>query len=176
MRWPILIAIGLALACAEAHAQTPLPGGDDAACASFDWSLRREQAWFAAPGLPKLSSGGTLSSDMPGATLALRPQGEADFPFPPSREPKPGTYAGILNVPAVVTPGLYQVTLSEGAWIDVSQDGLTTRNPVSHTVRPGCATLGKSVRFQFGATPIMILVSGAKSDTIKISVAPVSDE
>ena len=168
-----LVLAGLLLSGGGVVAQGTAQEGEPAACAVFDWSLRREQAWFAAPGLPALASGATLSPDLPGAVLSLKPQAEAGLPFPPSREPKPGTYGGVLNVPAPVTPGLYQITLSDSAWVDVSQDGRTTRNPVATTMRPGCPGLSKSLRFQFGATPIIIAVSGAKSDTIRIAVAPV---
>jgi hypothetical protein len=172
-------AFALLLVAGRAEAQEPArsaeaaPGsGDPAACAGFDWSLLREQAWFAAPGLPQVASGGSLPEGMPGALLGLRPQAEVAPPFPPSREAKPGTYGGVLTVPAPVTPGLYQVTLSDGAWIDVSQDGTTPRPPVAHTMRPGCRSVAKSVRFQLGTTPITIVVSGAKADTIRIAVSP----
>ncbi|MFD1299976.1 hypothetical protein [Methylobacterium marchantiae] len=175
MRRTLLILVGLALASGanidpdRAWAQQ---AADPAACTSFDWPVLREQAWFEAPSLPRLDSGATLSADMPGAVLALKPMAEADLPFTPSREPKPGTFGGTLQIPPVVTPGLYQVTLSDSAWIDVSQDGTTTRKPVASTMRPGCPGVSKSVRFQFGTTPILIAVSGAKSDSIRIAVAP----
>ena len=71
-----------------------------------------------------------------------------------------------------LAPGLYQVTVSDDAWIDVSQDGKTTRSPVANTMRPGCRIVAKSVRFQLGTAPITIVVSGAKADTIRIAVAP----
>lgn len=175
-----IAAAVLLLAAGTAEAQEPArsaeaPHGasaDSAACTGFDWALLREQAWFAAPGLPQVASGGTLPVGMPGALLGLKPQAEVAPPFPPSREAKPGTYGGVLTVPAPVTPGLYQVTLSDRAWIDVSQDGKTPRSPVAHTMRPGCAVLAKSVRFQLGAVPITIVVSGAEADTIRIAVAP----
>ena len=145
---------------------------DPAACTSFDWPILREQAWFEAHSLPRLDSGATLSAEMPGAVLALKPIAGADLPFTPSREPKPDTFGGTLRIPPVVTPGLYQVTLSDSAWIDVSQDGTTTRKPVASTMRPGCPGVSKSVRFQFGSIPILVVVSGAKSDSIKIAVSP----
>ncbi|MCJ2130811.1 hypothetical protein [Methylobacterium sp. E-045] len=170
---PIIAALvlvsGAGLAPDQARAQT---GSDPAACTAFDWPILREQAWFEAPSLPRLESGSTLSAEMPGAVLALKPTAEADLPLPPSREPKPGTFGGSLKIPPVVTPGLYQVTLSDNAWIDVSQDATTTRKPVASTMRPGCPGVSKSVRFQFGTTPILIVVSGAKSDSIRIAVSP----
>lgn len=178
-----ILRIGLALALSGAclgtgpRAQAPpeQPPGSRTAdpCTAFAWSLLREQAWFEAHGLPRVASGATLSPDSPGAILALKPGAEAEFPVPPSREPGPGTFGGVLRFPAPTMPGLYQVTLSDEAWIDVSQDGKTTRPPIAHTGRSGCPGLRKSLRFQFGTNPVIIEVSGATGDTIKIAVAPV---
>lgn len=165
----LVLASGAGLSADRVWAQQD---ADPAACTTFDWPILREQAWFEAPSLPRLDSGATLSAEMPGAVLALKPVAGADLPLTPSREPKPGTFGGSLRIPPVVTPGLYQVTLSDNAWIDVSQDGATTRKPVASTMRPGCPGVSKSVRFQFGTTPILVVVSGAKSDSIKIAVAP----
>jgi len=168
-------AVAVLLLASGAQAQEPARSAetvDPDACTGFDWPLLREQAWFAAPGLPRVASGGALPAGMPGAFLGLKPQAEVAPPFPPTREAKPGTYGGVLTVPAPVTPGVYQVTLSAGAWIDVSQDGTTPRPSLAHTMRPGCRGLAKSVRFQLGAAPITIVISGAKADTIRIAVAP----
>ncbi len=166
----------LALAATAARAQDerqPMPAADPASCTQFDWSLLREQAWFSAAGLPRVESGGTLPAAMPAALLKLKPQAELTPPFPPSREAKPGTFGGILHLDAPLTPGAYQVTVSDRAWVDVSQDGTTTRPVIAHTMRPGCPMLAKSARFQLGTAPITILVSNAASDTIRIAVAPV---
>ncbi|MBX9934280.1 MAG: hypothetical protein K2Y56_22650 [Methylobacterium sp.] len=160
-----LLATALLGGCAPAWAQ----GADP--CGAFDWSIRREQAWFSAAGLPHLPSGATLPVEMPGATLDLSAEAQARLPIGPSREPKPDTRGGVLHVPAPVTPGLYQITLSENAWIDVSQDGTTIRAPLATTMRPGCDGVAKSLRFQLGTQPVLILVSGAGKETIKIAVA-----
>ncbi|KQP38341.1 hypothetical protein ASF49_04875 [Methylobacterium sp. Leaf104] len=170
----------LALSAPVAWAQEPpsrepgaLPAADPAACTRFDWSLLREQAWFSAAGLPRVEAGGTLPAAMPAAILVLKPQAEVAPPFAPSREPTPGSYGGALHLEAPLAPGAYQVTLSDRAWIDVSQDGRTTRPPTASTMRPGCPMLAKSVRFQLGTAPITLLISGAPADTIRIAVAPV---
>ncbi len=159
----LLLALGV-----PASAQAPAP----AACTGFAWPLLREQAWFSASSLPRLESGATLSATMPGALLALKPTDAADLPFPPSRSPAPGTYAGVLRLEAPMMPGAYQVTLSDRAWIDVSQDGKTTRPSGAHTQQPGCPDIAKSVRFQLGTAPVTVVVSGAKAEALKIAVAP----
>lgn len=161
----LLLALGV-----PAAGQAPAPS--PAACTGFAWPLLREQAWFSAPGLPRLESGATLSAAMPGALLVLRPVAEADLPLPPSRAPNPGTYAGVLRLEPPMVPGTYQVTLSDRAWIDVSQDGKTMRPSGAHTAQQGCPDLAKSVRFQLGTAPVTVIVSGAKAESIKIAVAP----
>lgn len=176
-RWSAIALLVLAATAARAEGEPPggtaaPPAADPVACTQFDWSLLREQAWFSAAGLPRVESGGTLAEAMPAALLALSGQDSAP-PFAPSREPKPGTHAGVLHLAAPLSPGAYQVTVSEPAWIDVSQDGRTTRPPMASTMRPGCPLLSKSVRFQLGTAPITILVSNVAADTIRIAVAPV---
>jgi hypothetical protein len=163
----LLIGAGLAGARAQGPA-APEPN----ACAGFDWPILREQAWFSAPGLPRLASGATLPAEMPGATLDLSTEAQARLPLTPTREPKPETRGGVLHVPAPVMPGLYQITLSENAWIDVSQDGTTVKPPVATTRGRGCPGVVKSLRFQLGTQPVLIAVSGAEVDAITIAVAP----
>ncbi|MGU3540717.1 hypothetical protein [Methylobacterium sp. A54F] len=166
---PVVLILGLAGAGpAAAEEPAPVP----AACSRFDWLLVREEAWFSAPGLARVASGEQVAREMPGAVLALKPTAEVAFPVPPSREPGPGTFGGVLRFPAPIAPGLYQVTLSDDAWIDVSQDGATTRPPVAHTMQRDCPTVRKSLRYQFGTNPVTIEISGAKAESIKIAIAP----
>lgn len=169
------LILGLALAVlapVAGSAQEPAAKPVPAACTAFDWPLMREMAWLEAPGLPKLSSGDELPSGMPGAALALKPSEEAAFPVAPSRKPAAGSFGGVLRLPAPTAPGLYQITLSDEAWLDVSQDGRSTLRPTAHTGKRDCPGLRKSLRFQLGTQPVTIAVSNAKADSIRIAVAP----
>lgn len=167
------VSLALALGCAHAHAQDAVPGQTSAACGAFDWPLRQEQAWFLAPGLPKIASGGSLPVDAPGASLDLEPFAEAHLPNPPTRAPKPDTFAGVLRVSAPIKPGQYQITLSDEGWIDVVQEGGGPRNPTAHTGKRGCPGLRKSLRYQLGSKPFSVTISNVGSAAIKIAVAPV---
>lgn len=171
---PVLGLLGLALlpALAPAAAGAQERAAVPPACTEFAWPLLREMAWFEAQGLAKVSSGDTVPGEMPGAVLALKPETEVAFPVAPSRKPAPGSYGGILHVPAPTMPGLYQITLSDEAWIDVSQDGQTTRKPTAHTGKRDCPALRKSLRYQLSTQPVLIEISGAKADSIRIAVAP----
>lgn len=167
------LVVLLALAGGAAQAQDSATPEAADVCATFDWPLARELAWFSAPDLPAAASGASLASDRPAAILALKPFEQAGLPQAPSREPKPGSFAGYVRIPAASAPGQRQVTLSGEGWIDVAEEGGGVLKPVAHTGRRGCATLRKSVRFEVGAKPLVVAVSNAPSDTIRIAVAPV---
>jgi len=162
---PARVLVVLGLLASPALAQEP------PACA-FDWPLRREQAWFEASALPRVETGATLPADQPGAVLALKPVAEVEFPFPPSREPSPGSYAGYVRLPAPVSAGLYQVTISGNGWLDVSQEPDGPRPSVAHTGNRNCPSLRKSLRFQLASKPVVIVISGAGAETIKVAFAP----
>jgi hypothetical protein len=61
------------------------------------------------------------------------------------------------------------VTLSEEAWIDVVQDGRYARS-VGSSRRSDCPGLRKSVRFQLGAAPFVLQLSGADSDSVAVAI------
>ncbi|GLS42397.1 hypothetical protein [Methylobacterium brachythecii] len=162
----------LALAGGAAAAEDPVKPGADV-CASFDWPLARELAWFSAPDLQAAASGSTLAADRPAALLTLKPAAEAGLPQAPSREPKPGSFAGYVRVAAPAAPGEIQVTLSGEGWIDVAPEGGEVLKPGAHSGRKGCATLRKSVRFKVDAKPLVVSVSNAPSEAVRIAVTAV---
>ena len=147
------------------------PAFADDACAAFKWPLSREQSWFRDPH-PAIASGASLAKADGAATIRLRPVGEITFAVPPDHKPAAGTYAAVIAVPAVDQGGLYQITLSDEAWIDVVQDG-APRKSVDFSGKTGCPGLRKSVRFDLAAAPITIQVSGAKAEAIELAVGPV---
>ncbi|MCJ2060083.1 hypothetical protein MKL09_26575 [Methylobacterium sp. J-048] len=139
------------------------------ACASFAWSVARERAAFAAPNLLALASGSALPTDAGAAQLTLKPAAEAALPVPSERPMKADTYAGFVTV-TVPAAGTYQVTLSDEAWIDVSQDGRATLQPAAHSGKTGCPGVRKSVRFALDAGPVTIEISRALSAQLKLGV------
>src|SRR5262245_32204541 len=121
-RWlvtPLFTVVALALA----------PGGSRAedACASFKWPLVRERSWLVAAH-PTLASGQTLPTAEGAVTLALDPVELLAFPVPPERAPAAESHGAILRLPPLAKGGLYQITLSDEAWIDVVQDGKSIKS------------------------------------------------
>ena len=64
------------------------------------------------------------------------------------------------------------MTLSGEGWIDLAQNG-TALDSTDHTGAKNCPGLRKSVRFDVGAAPLALQISGAPADTIKVAIRPV---
>ncbi len=91
--------------------------------------------------------------------------------MPPERKPRSERwFGGMIRLPAPDKPGIYQVTLSEEAWIDVVQDGRYARS-VGSTGRSDCAGLRKSVRLDLGIAPFVLQISGVASDSIAVAIS-----
>ncbi|MCJ2049482.1 hypothetical protein [Methylobacterium sp. J-070] len=161
-----LLAVGLvALSVNTATAE------DVPACASFAWSVARERAAFGAPDLPALASGSALPAGLGAAQLTLGPAAAIALPVPSEKGAKPDTFAGFVTT-TVPAAGTYQVTLSNEAWIDVSQDGRSTLKPAAHSGKIGCPEVRKSVRFALDAGTVTIEISRASSPQIKLDLLP----
>ena len=149
------------------------PAAAENGCGKFAWSLTREQALFAAANKPNVKAGEMLAA-IPKSAIILQLQSGADaaFVMPPERKPKPERwYGGMLRLLALDKPGIYQVTLSEEAWIDVVQDGRYARS-VGSTGRSDCPGLRKSVRLDLAAAPFMLQLSGVTSASVVIAIGP----
>lgn len=154
-----LVATSISAATAE----------DTPACATFAWSVAREQSAFASPSLSTLASGSALPREASAVQLMLKPAGEVALPVPSERAKKPDTFSGLVTA-AVPAAGTYQVTLSDEAWIDVSQDGRSTLKPAAHSGKVGCPDVRKSVRFALDAGSVTIQISRAARPQIKLDL------
>jgi hypothetical protein len=150
----------------------PLHAQDKPVCEQFGWSIKREQALFGASGLRQAASGSKLDSIEGGVALELQPHASVAFVLPPERQPKSAdSFGGVISFANVPKAGLYQVTLSAEAWIDVIQDGQALRSAASSGKR-GCADVRKSVRFVLQPGALTIQLSAASERTVKLAVLP----
>ena len=141
-------------------------------CDKLVWPLTREKAWFAASDKKNVVSGDTIAS-LPKAAfiMRLKPGSETSFALPPERVPRSaGRYGGTVSFAAPERPGIYQVTLSDDAWIDVIQDGRYARS-VGSSGRSDCPGLRKSVRLELGPTFFVLQISSVISDSIIVAVS-----
>ena len=125
-----------------------------AACAAFKWPVDKERAAFESGDLQKLSSG-----------TSKGPWGEQVFAL----ELKP---AKDVTFAAPTEAGPYQITISNPSWIELVQNGAALKN-VDHSGAKGCDGVGKSIRFNIGAAPVTLQVSGSAGLTINVSIRPV---
>jgi hypothetical protein len=146
----------------------------DDGCEKFAWSLARERAAFAAADKASVTSGETLSVLPAGAlVIRLQPGAQASFEMPPERKPRTEQWhGGMVRLPALAKPGIYQITLSDDAWIDVIQNGRYARS-VGSTGRSDCPGVRKSVRLDLDASPVVLQVSGVAPDTIAVTIGAV---
>lgn len=139
-------------------------------CARAAWSLEAERARLDASSLPVIESGGVL--DPQGAAiLALRPRSEVTFAHPPERaDAEPGSFAGRFSI-LVPRAGLWQITLSGAAWVDVVAQGRLVP-AVAFTGVHRCPGVRKSLRFQLAAGNATLQLSGAADERLRIALTP----
>ena len=144
-------------------------------CEAFKWPLDKERAAFADAALEKVASGAARGPLKEQAfALTLIPVAEVAYALPPAARRRRMPRAAVRRdgrVRRAGEAGLYQVTLSGEGWIDLVQDGAP--RAADHTGAKECPGLRKSVRFNVGAAPIALQLSGAPADTIKVAIRPV---
>ena len=166
MRKFLLIAFVLAAAPAWAAEE---PSG----CDKFKWPIDRERAALTAPDRTKLTSGAELAAlPATGFTLALVAPTEAKLPSPPERAPKDGTFAGFASVKVAPKAGIYTVSLSAGAWVDVVQDGRFLK-PAGFSGATDCEGIRKTMKYELSDKPFVLQISGTKDNSISIAILPV---
>ncbi|PIT02857.1 hypothetical protein TSA1_20440 [Bradyrhizobium nitroreducens] len=163
----------LALLAALAFSATSaLAAEEPSGCDKFKWSIERERAALTAPDLARLASGSEQAALPASAiTLGLVVPSEAKLPSPPERAPKDGTFAGFTSVKSAKA-GLYTISLSAGAWIDVIQDGHVLK-PVAFSGATDCSGIRKTVKYQLSAQPFVLQISGARENAVAIAFLPV---
>jgi hypothetical protein len=166
MRGLVFIALVLLGAAPAFAAEEP------SGCDKFKWQIDHERAALTAPDRAKLTSG----SEQPalpatGVTLALVSPGDAKLPMAPERAPKDGTFAGFTSVKTAPKAGLYTISLSAGAWVDVVQDGHFLK-PKAFSGATDCDGIRKTMKYELSASPLVLQVSGAKENSISIAILP----
>jgi hypothetical protein len=162
-----LLAASLLLVSVPAYAAEE-PSG----CDKFKWSIDSARAALTAPDRVKLASGSEPSA-LPSTaiTLALVAPGDAKLPMPPERAPKDGTFAGFTSFKAAPKAGVYTVSLSAGAWVDLVQDGHFLK-PKAFSGATDCDGIRKTMKYDLAASPFVLQVSGAKENALSIAIQP----
>jgi hypothetical protein len=160
------LAFGLAFA--------PLAmAADQKGCSGFNWPLDTELAWMAGSDDVSLKSGADIPAPPAKAiTLALQPAKSVTMPVTPGIKKQAvgaNTFSGWITLAGVEKPGLYQISLSRGAWVDVAQNGALVRSN-AFTGQKDCAAIHKSVRFEIGTGPVTVQISGAPEQKVRLAI------
>jgi hypothetical protein len=165
MREFLLVAFVLAAAPAWAAEE---PSG----CDKFKWPVDRERAALTAPDRARLNSGAELTAvPSTGVTLTLVAPGDAKLPSPPERAPKDGTFAGFASFTTAPKAGVYTISLSSGAWVDVVQDGHFLK-PKGFSGATDCEGIRKTMKYELSEKPFVLQISGTKENAISIAILP----
>jgi hypothetical protein len=169
MRMPRAASIvALALLATASVRAAEEPSG----CDKFKWNIDRERAALTTTDQQVLHSGAELAA-LPsrGVTLGLVAPADAKLPSPPERAPKEGTFAGFASFKATPKAGVYTISLSEGAWIDVVQDGHVLK-PKGFSGATDCAGIRKTMKYELSEKPFVLQVSGAKDNSVSVAILP----
>lgn len=152
-------------------ATSALAAEEPSGCDKFKWPIERDRAALTAPDRARLASGSEQAA-VPSSAIMLglvAPQ-EAKLPTPPERAPKDGTFAGFTSIKAVKA-GLYTISLSSGAWVDLVQQGHFLK-PVAVSGATDCDGIRKTMKYELAGKPFVLQISGAKDNSLSISILP----
>jgi hypothetical protein len=159
------------LAALTLGATSALAAEEPSGCDKFKWPIERERAALTAPDRAKLASGSEQAALPSSAiTLGLVAPSEAKLPTPPERAPKDGTFAGFTGI-KTTKAGLYTISLSAGAWVDVVQDGHVLK-PVAFSGATDCDGIRKTMKYELAAKPFVLQISGTKENAISVAILP----
>jgi hypothetical protein len=165
MRNALLTALVLLGAAPAFAAEEP------SGCDKFKWPIEHERAALTAPDRVKLASGAELAIPATGMTFALVAPVDAKLPTSPERAPKDGTFAGFASFKAPAKTGLYTISLSAGAWIDVVQDGHHLK-PKAFSGATDCDGIRKTMKYELSAAPFVLQISGARDNGLSVAILP----
>jgi hypothetical protein len=157
--------------CLLLTAAPALAAEEPSGCDKFKWPIEHERAALTAPDRVKLASGAELAIPATGMTFALVAPAEAKLPSPPERAPKDGTFAGFARFKAPAKAGLYTVSLSAGAWIDLVQDGHDLK-PKGFSGATDCDGIRKTMKYEISAAPFVLQISGARDNALSVAILP----
>ena len=77
----------------------------------------------------------------------------------------------MLKIQALPKAGVYEITLSDEAWVDVVQNGARVKSS-DFSGQKNCPGVRKSVRFTLASGAATVQISNAASASIQVAIAP----
>jgi hypothetical protein len=149
---------------------TPSPAQD---CVDFKWDVAQERALFA--GSATAVAAGADAKTAPAVQLQhlyelkLLPQGQVTFSATPGKNPREGSYAGMVAF-KIPTAGSYRVSIDLPFWIDVVRDGALLA-ATDFQGQHGCNSPHKIVVFDLpGTRPFILQLSNAEPQSVRLTI------
>ncbi len=169
----LLLAFALLGAMAIPAAAQEAPATAEEGCSGFGWPMATEIAWMSAQDLETFDSGAKMPAP-PAKAIAVKLKPSKDVTLPVKSGMKkqavgPASFSGWMEIASLPKAGLYQISLSHEGWIDAVQNG---ESVLSHgfTGKKGCKAVHKSVRYELGAGPLTVQISGAPTETVTLAI------
>lgn len=162
----------LVLTALLALAFTAVARADDP-CDGFAWDVRVERALFARDAQPVTAAAAIAQApELAVATpyaLLLAPQEQVQFAVPPGKKVVPAGAHGGLVTTRVARAGRFRISLDAPAWVDVVVGGQALPSQAFQG-RAGCSAPHKVVEFELPAGQLLIQVSAAQPDRVRLTV------
>jgi hypothetical protein len=155
-----ILAFGLA---------APALAAEPEGCDKFKWPIESDRAALTAPNRTPVASGSARTAGTKAVTLALLPLDKAALPMPPERKRAAEGFAGYLMMAAPEKSGSFTLSMASAVWIDAIQNGQYLK-PVAFSGAIGCEGIRKTMRFDLGAQPFVVQVSGSTDETVALLV------
>jgi hypothetical protein len=166
MRTVIIAALAVLVA-------SPVLAQEPVGCDKFKWPVEREATALRSSDLKTVASGSDIAALPFAAKITLKTPKDAALPTPPERAPKDGTFAGFVSSKGVAA-GVYSISLSAPAWLDVVQNGQFLKAKSFSGVQ-GCDGIRKVVKFELTGQPFTLQISAVAADSISVAVMPSQD-
>lgn len=105
------------------------------------------------------------------ASVTLHPTRQVAFVTQPEKPGGSVAHGGMLAV-TIADAGTYQISLSNGAWIDLLRDGVAQVS-TAHAPGPACSEVRKTVQFAMVPGRYVIQLSGNADPAIQVLVSKV---
>ena len=165
------------LLMATSFLAAPASAAGTGGCESFAWPLAVELSWMKRDDASPVVTGSKL--DLPpdhALAVMMSPISDVGLQAPASGKPKAAPekeLGAVIFFERTNEAGIHQVTLSNGAWIDVIQNGKILP-AIEHTGKTDCDVIRKSVRFDLAKGPFAIQITGASEPALKLIVRKAS--
>jgi hypothetical protein len=100
----------------------------------------------------------------------LVPSNNANLPKGPERTPKDDTFSGYLVITNVAS-GMYSISVSDVAWLDVVEDDHFLKAK-AHSGVQGCQGIRKVLQFDLRGDPLIVQISGAPTSRLNVAMLP----